>query len=261
MKNNSPEQFSIRHPIYAGSFYPADKDVLSGMIEDFLSGSKVKLPKGKRVRAIITPHAGYVYSGGVAAFAYKVLLSAKPKKIILFGPSHHKYLEDAYTFEGIWSTPLGEIKLTPADLPIIGGDKEHSLEVQLPFLQKVLKEFELTPIMYGDLPVEELADILNTEKNDESVLIASSDLSHYSPYAVAKKIDSNTIKSILELDFDSFSSDADACGKLGIQALMILAKKNNWKPILLSYKNSGDTAGDKNKVVGYASIAFFEEKK
>jgi len=251
-------QINTRPPVYAGSFYPADKEVLTGMIEQFLDEAKVKVQKSKRLRALIVPHAGYVYSGSTAAFAYKMLGQAKPKKIILFGPSHYTYLENAFSFSGEWETPIRNTKLSPADLPIIKNDKEHSLEVQLPFLQTVLKEFEFTPIIYGEMDASELADILNTESNSESILIASSDLSHYSTYALAKKIDSNTINSILTLDFDSFTCDGDACGKIGIHALMLLAKKYNWKPILLDYKNSGDTAGDKNQVVGYCTIAFME---
>ncbi|MFA6065499.1 MAG: AmmeMemoRadiSam system protein B [archaeon] len=249
---------NIRHPVHAGSFYPADKEVLTGLVEEFLDEAKIKLPKGKKIKALIVPHAGYSYSGGVAAFAYKLLAITKPKRIILFGPSHRTYLENAFSFQGAWESPIEVTKVFPADLPIVENDAEHSLEVQLPFLQITLKEFEFTPIIYGDIEARELADIINTASTDESVLIASSDLSHYLTYAMAKKTDLNTINSILELDLDSFISDGDACGKIGINALILLAKKFNWKPILLDYKNSGDTAGDKKQVVGYASIAFLE---
>ena len=135
--------------------------------------------------------------------------------------------------------------------------RQLKMKIQLPFLQTVLEDFEFTPIIYGDIDAKELADIINTELNEDSVLVASSDLSHYLSYALAKETDISTINSILKLDFDLFSRIGDACGKTGIAALILLAKKYNWKPILLDYKNSGDTAGDKERVVGYSAIAFF----
>ncbi|MFA5931024.1 MAG: AmmeMemoRadiSam system protein B [archaeon] len=250
----------IRESVYAGSFYPKEKKELSSMIDSFLKKAKEKKLNGK-LRALIVPHAGYVYSGNVAALGYKLLEKSNPKKIILFGPSHHAYLEGAYSFSGSWSTPLGKTIISSADLPIIQGDKEHCLEVQLPFLQKVLKKFEFKPIIYGEISGEELADIINSEMNKDSLLIASSDLSHYLSYALANKIDKETISPILEKDLEKFEKVGNACGKVGIVALIILANKNKWTPVLLEYKNSGDTAGDKKGVVGYTSIAFIEKEK
>lgn len=252
---------NLREPFHAGSFYPENKKDLNKMIEGFLKNDFKKI-KGN-LKALIVPHAGYVYSGIVAASAYSALKESKKKNIILFGPSHYTYLEGAYAFCGKWKTPLGEVKVNSADLPLIKNDSEHSLEVQVPFLQTVVKESKLifTPIIYGDVSFEELADIINTEKKEDSVLIASSDLSHYLSYSEAKKTDSNTINSILAIDLEKFSKEGDACGKNGIGALIILAKKNKWKTILLDYKNSGDTKGNKDQVVGYSSIAFIEEKK
>ena len=261
---------NTRPPMYAGSFYPASKKELSLMINSFLKKSISKKQKGE-LKALIVPHAGYVYSGVVAAFAYNLIKAAKSKNIILFGPSHSVYINGAYGFSGIWQTPFGEVKISSSDLPIVKGDKEHCLEVQLPFLQTILKKFEFKPIIYGEISSEELADIIETENNalennnsknkKDSLLIASSDLSHYLTYAEAKKIDLETINSILELNFEKFEKTGDACGKTGIGALIILAKKNNWKPVLLDYKNSGDTAGDKKGVVGYTAIAFFEKER
>jgi len=252
------DEKNVREPVHAGSFYPADKDVLTGLVEEFLDEAKVKPLKGKKLKALIVPHAGYSYSGSIAGFAYKLLSNTKPRKVILCGPSHRTYLENAFSFAGEWKSPIRTTKVLSADLPIVQNDSEHSLEVQLPFLQIALKDFEFTPIIYGEIEGSELADILNTELTNNSVLIASSDLSHYLSYAMAKKTDTNTINSIINMDFASFVSDADACGKIGIHALMILAKKYNWTPLLLDYKNSGDTAGDKKQVVGYCAIAFLE---
>jgi AmmeMemoRadiSam system protein B len=249
---------NIRKARYAGSFYPKENKELSKMIERFLKNAKQKKIKGK-LKGLLVPHAGYIYSGQVAAFAYK-LLRKNENKVILFGPSHQIYLEGAFGFLGKWQTPIGEINVSSAQLPIVENDNEHSLEVQVPFLQYGCKDFTLMPIIYGEISPEELADIINSEMDDTSILIASSDLSHYLSYELAKKIDTETINAILDLDLQRFLQIGDACGKTGIAALIILAKKHKWKPILLDYKNSGDTAGDKKGVVGYAAIAFVDEK-
>jgi len=251
---------NIRKAVYAGSFYSASKSELSKSIQTFLLESKPKKFK-KKLCALIVPHAGHIYSGSVAAFGFNLIKETKPKKIILIGPSHHDYLNGAFSFAGEWESPLCRTKITQAQLPIVANDKEHCLEVQLPFLQTVLKKFEFTPIIYGDIPAEELADIINSESNTDSVLIASSDLSHYLSYVLAKKVDKETIDAILRLNLKEFEGVGDACGKTIIAALIILAKKNNWEPILIDYKNSGDTAGDKKGVVGYAAIAFFCNEK
>ncbi len=260
---NTIEKENERDANYAGSFYPKDETELKKMINSFLKNKFDSKKINGKLKALIVPHAGYIYSGIVAGIGYSLLKESKKENIILFGPSHYAYLEGAFGFSGTWITPLGKTKINSADLPIILNDKEHSLEVQLPFLETVISSSKLTitPILYGDISSEELADIINTEKNEDSVLVASSDLSHYLSYDIAKKTDSNTIKLILDLDFEKFNLEADACGKIGIGALIILAKKNNWKPILLDYKNSGDTKGDKNSVVGYTSIAFIEKEK
>lgn len=251
----------IRSGVYAGSFYPKSEKELSKMIKGFLVKAKSQKKLKGKLRALIVPHAGYIYSGSVAANAYSFLEKEKSKNIILFGPTHHAYFEGIFSFSGYWITPLGKIKVTSADLPILKNDNEHSLEVQLPFLQTVLENFSFTPIIYGEIQPEELADIINSEMKKESVLIASSDLSHYLSYELAKKIDKETINAVLELNLEKFIDVGDACGKIGISALIILAKKNKWKAHLLMYKNSGDTAGDKKGVVGYAAIAFLDEKE
>jgi MEMO1 family protein len=246
----------IRNALYAGSFYPHNKTDLKKMILSFLK--KTSLPKNidyAKIKAVIVPHAGYIFSGEVAAYTYKALKLTVPKKIILVGPSHHEFFEGAYTFEGKWKTPLGEIKINSAKLPKVKEDVEHSLEVQVPFLQTILKKFILTPIIYGKLEMNNLAKKLEKEKG---VIIISSDLSHYLSYELAKKEDTETINSIIKLDEEMLDKSGDACGKIGIGALIILAKKNKWVPTILCYKNSGDTYGDKERVVGYVSIIFTE---
>ncbi len=248
------EKKEIRIPIHAGSFYPASKSELAFMINKFLSEAKVKKLKGK-LTALIVPHAGYIYSGPTAAFAYNVLRKASSKKIILLGPSHYHYIKGAYSFSLPWQTPLGLLKVNQADFLVVKKDVEHSLEVQAPFLQTVLANFEFTPIMYGEISPDALAGALLPLEKD-TVIIASSDLSHFFKYTETKQIDAVTINAILDLDFDEFMRIGDACGKIGIAALILLAKKNKWKVVLLDYRNSGDTAGSKDEVVGYVSIAF-----
>jgi len=252
----SAEKKDSRAPVHAGAFYPADKTKLSSMINHFLSQTKSKKLEGK-LAALIVPHAGYIYSGITAAFAYNSLRKASPKKIILLGPSHYHYLKGAFSFSLPWQTPLGVLKVNQADFPVMKKDIEHSLEVEAPFLQTVLADFEFTPIMYGEISPDALAGSLLPLKK-ETVIIASSDLSHFFKYTEAKQIDAVTINAILDLDFEEFMRVGDACGKTGIGALLLLAKKNNWKPVLLDYRNSGDTAGNMEEVVGYASIAFIK---
>lgn len=231
------------------------------MVGDMLLAGESKSLKNvsKKIRAIIVPHAGYIYSGTVAAAAYGSTKASKAKKIILLGPSHYAYFEGAYTFSQDWKTPLGIVKVEKAPgFGAIVGDVEHSLEVQLPFLQKTLKDFVLLPIIYGEIPPEALAEKVEPLVSKGAVIVASSDLSHYLPYANANKIDRETVGLIVSLDLKKFLSSGDACGKIGIAALMVLAKKMKWKPVLLDYRNSGDTSGDKKGVVGYASIVFVE---
>ncbi len=260
------ESIKIRTPKYAGSFYPANKKELSDLIDKMLSSSKQKKINGE-LKALIVPHAGYVYSGEVAAFAYNTLKShikknssSDSKRIILLGPAHHDYIDGIYSFEGEWATPIGKTKIHKSGLSVVENDNEHSLEVQLPFIQKVFSDsiFEFIPIIYGINAPDLIAETCVELSNDNSVIIASSDLSHYLSYPLAKKVDNKTINSILSLDLKKFLQIGDACGKTGIAAVIMLAKKNNWKPVLLDYKNSGDTAGDKSHVVGYSAVAFIK---
>jgi len=134
--------------------------------------------------------------------------------------------------------------------------EEHSLEVQIPFLQKVLKNFKIIPLLYGDISFESLADVISEILDKDSLIVVSSDLSHYRKYTEAKKIDSITIEAIKKIDESLVSSNKLACGKLGILALLKLAKINNWQCKFIKYLNSGDTAGPKDRVVGYASLIF-----
>lgn len=244
----------------AGVFYPDSRKETEEMVDNFLNNASVKIEK--EPKALIVPHAGYVYSGQVAAYAYTLLkrFKGKKQKIILLGPSHFIYFNGvAADVNDYWETPLGKVKVAENDFPKMEAAhmNEHCLEVQLPFLQKVLGNFEVLPLVAGDISPKELSrKLISTESH--SLLIISSDLSHYNSYESAVKIDKNTINAIKNADFGKMEAQGDACGKVPILAVIDIANKLKWKGILLDYKNSGDTSGHKDKVVGYASFAFYE---
>ena len=247
----------MRESKMAGSFYPAEKEVLSKQVQLLLKKAKTK--NSPKTRAIIVPHAGYIYSGIVAATGYN-LIDKKFKKIIILGPSHQVPFDGgAYDTNKQWSTPLGKVelfKLKKSDIEEhpIAHEFEHSLEVQVPFLQETLRDFKICPISIGSFP-ENLADEIINSLDEETFLVVSSDLSHYLPYDVAVEKDNKTIKRILS---GEKIHPYDACGAECINVLEEVAKKKNWTPKLIDYKNSGDTAGSPFQVVGYACIAYEE---
>ena len=186
----------IRKAVYAGSFYPAEKKELSKKINLFLKNcEQAKTPQPKTLKALIVPHAGYDYSGLIAASAYSVLEKKKVKKLILLGPSHQNYFKDILGFGGKWETPLGKTNVSSAGLEIILHDSEHSLEVQLPFLQSTLKNFDFVPLIYCETEPQKIVELVEPLITKETVLVASSDLSHYLSYEKAKSVDEKTIKS------------------------------------------------------------------
>ncbi len=256
---------TIRNPAVAGMFYPADPEELQTTIHNMLAKAKADQPVPK---AIIAPHAGYIYSGPVAASAYACLASATNtiKQIILLGPSHR------YPFRGIaapeadiFATPLGQIKIDQKNIAKIASQiiisdaahaEEHSLEVQLPFLQILLKDFSLIPLVIGMTDADHIAKILDQLwGGDETLIIISSDLSHYHDYATAQNMDQQAVQAILDLKPEALNED-QACGRLPIKGLLQIAAQKKLKPQLIDLRNSGDTAGPKNQVVGYAAIHF-----
>lgn len=263
----------MRAPAVAGAFYPGDAEELRQMILGYVDsaskGKAPKLPKG-RLRGIIVPHAGYVYSGPVAAYAYRLLKGIDiPERIVLLGPSHYAafpgLVESGYSS---WQTPLGEIdafsirdKQNEALLNVYppAHDPEHSLEVQLPFLQLMLgaKPFKIDPILTGEVGPGQGASAISRGIED-AFLVVSSDLSHYLPYPDAVAKDNKTLSILASLDPDRFSKEGDACGRTGISIALALAKSKGWSVKLLKYANSGDTAGEKSEVVGYAALAIME---
>ncbi len=262
---------TVRPPAVAGLFYPADPWQLAHEVQEYLHEAQ---PRSLSPKVLICPHAGYIYSGAIAAKAYATLRgsAAGIRRVVLLGPAHRVAihglaLPDADAFD----TPLGHIPLDRdamdiiADLPqmIVSEEahrQEHSLEVQLPFLQRVLKDFTLLPLVVGIASAEEVADVLEKVWGGaETLIVISSDLSHYLPYATALSVDNQTVRSILDLQQPV--AHEQACGATPINGLILAARKHELIPQLLDLRNSGDTAGSKDRVVGYASIAFTEVTK
>ena len=263
----------IRQPAVAGTFYPANKELLGEMIDGFFKDAVDEELEGD-VKAIIVPHAGYIYSGIVAASGYKLLqkLDQKKKwKVVLLGPSHFEPFYNAATPESDeWKFPFGNVKVKNIhdELPDKVDEsmikpfekaftREHSLEVQVPFLQKSLANFTLYPLCLGDFNAETLADeIEEFIKQDDVILVVSSDLSHYYSYEEAKMLDQNANMFIPKINIQGVIDRVEACGMKGILTCLFLAKKFGWKGEMIDYQNSGDTAGDKSQVVGYGCYAF-----
>ncbi|MGC8880738.1 MAG: AmmeMemoRadiSam system protein B [Minisyncoccia bacterium] len=261
----------IRQPQFSGTFYPHEPEILRKMIENFLHQAGIEKLK-KKPKAIIVPHAGYIYSGPIAAYGYKAISEFDYQNIILLGPSHN------YVFEGLafspfkkWLTPLGEVEsLTFLDFPLLKDNRlvnesaeahqlEHSLEVQLPFLQVIFKkrsDYKILPLLTGEIDILEGKKIIESFLAEENLLIVSSDLSHYLPFNDALKQDKVTVDAILDLDLERFLEYGEACGKLAIAILIALARENGWMAKLLKLSNSGETEGGKEQVVGYASVIF-----
>ncbi len=266
---------SLREPVYAGSFYPDDREALTALIEKYtrLAGdARNSLPADQKLFALILPHAGYPYSGPVAAHAIKALENQPIKKIILMGPDHRiGFFGCAVPDASFFRTPLGDIPVHPdaerlirqhpalfKALPL-SADREHCLEVVLPFLQHSLHDFQIIPLIVGKIDPRALVQAVDAVRDSETLVVASSDLSHYLPYDAAKQKDEKTLHQILNLDAEQLAARQNAaCGTIPIQALILLARRGNWQPEVLQYANSGDTAGPKDRVVGYAAIAFYE---
>ncbi len=257
---------AIRLPAVAGLFYPADAAELASEVQAFLARARsFKLTP----KALIVPHAGYVYSAAIAATAYATLcaISRKISRVVLLGPTHRVAVRGlALSDADAFATPLGRIKLDNkaarriAHFPqvVVSAEahaEEHSLEVQLPFLQCVLKDFTLLPLAVGMASATEVAEVLEALwGGEETLIVVSSDLSHYLPYATSQRVDEQTVQSILNLQ-QPVSHDR-ACGGTPISGLILAAKRHHLTPRLLDLRKSGDTAGSKDAVVGYAALAF-----
>jgi hypothetical protein len=264
---------AIRPAAVAGFFYPSEPSRLAREVETMLAAVPTGVAAANAPKAIIAPHAGYVYSGPVAASAYGQLRPVRERirRVILLGPTHRMPVRGlAIPAATAFATPLGTVAIdhealaAVADLPqVIMSDSahalEHSLEVHLPFLQSVLERFSLAPFAVGRASPEEVAEVLDRLwGGDETLIVVSSDLSHYLPYAVARETDRQTIDAILRLD--AVIDHEHACGGTPVNGLLLAAQRHGLHPHLLDLRNSGDTAGDRNRVVGYCSVAFAEAR-
>jgi AmmeMemoRadiSam system protein B len=290
---------NIRPAAVAGMFYPGDSRTLSHDVRTMLADAEVPAlhPEGHKtrhdlrphpcpppqageeeddslrefhVKAIIAPHAGYIYSGPVAASAYALLqpFADQINRVILLGPTHRVAVRGlALPGADAFDTPLGRVKIDIEAARMIAGLPqvtvsaeahmlEHSLEVHLPFLQTVLRDFRLLPLAVGMTSAEEVAEVLETLwGGPETLIVISSDLSHYHAYLTAQRIDSATVEAILH---GQTVSHEQACGGTPVNGLTLAAQRHGLAPHLLDLRNSGDTAGDKSRVVGYAAIAYTE---
>lgn len=266
------QQAHTRPPAVAGTFYEADPERLAGEVALMLAESRAGLPPTPiRPKALIVPHAGHIYSGPIAAHAYALLvpLHAAIRRVVMLGPAHRVAVRGlALPDAGAFATPLGRIRLDEdamrraLALPQVCLSRaahamEHSLEVQLPFVQEVLDDFTLVPFVVGDASAEEVAEVIELLwAGPETLIVISSDLSHYLPYAEAQNMDQATVDRILRLaPLDEFEQ---ACGALPINGMIEVARRRGLRPSLLDLRNSGDTASDRSRVVGYAALAFAE---
>ncbi len=263
---------TIRPPAVAGLFYPDNPVVLKRTLAELLSNAgpaeKTRVPK-----ALVVPHAGYIYSGPIAASAYARLegLRERIRRVVLLGPTHRVYVRGlALPQAGSFATPLGEVPLdleamqTVARLPQViqsaeAHQLEHSLEVQLPFLQQVLDDFRLLPLAVGEATAEEVAEVLEQVwGGDETLIVISSDLSHFLPDSAARRMDGETVKTILARN--PHLSHEQACGATPINGMLLAARRHALAPVALDVRNSSETAGEPERVVGYAAFAFLSEE-
>jgi hypothetical protein len=269
-----------KEPSVAGSFYPAEKEALKASVDGFLSKAEKVQTTGKLL-AIVSPHAGYIYSGQVAAYGYKQIQGSDIKKVILIGPSHHVAFKGASVYtKGSFRTPLGDVKINEklaADLLDEKSDvtffaeayeKEHSLEVQLPFLQTVLKDFTIVPILLGSPTAksfQHLVSKISSMLDENTIIVASSDLSHYHDYAQAKEMDGKIVSAIERLSLADAegllnSGKSELCGAYPVFIAIEAARRSGaTRGVLFQYANSGDVTNDKSRVVGYASMGLFRD--
>ncbi|MCB8943895.1 MAG: AmmeMemoRadiSam system protein B [Ardenticatenaceae bacterium] len=252
----------IRKTAVAGQFYPAQPDQLQAMIRGFLAQASGSGPTPK---AIIAPHAGYRFSGPIAAAAYARLQGASFQRVLLLGPAHTVRLQGiAASSAEVFATPLGEVVVavtavqTSLTLPSVqlmdeAHLREHGLEVHLPFLQMVCPGFELVPFVVGVVETADLTHLLTTLYTPHTLIVISSDLSHYYDYHTAQQLDRTTSQAIEQLQPAAVEQ---ACGRYPICGLLQFARQHHWQAQTIDLRNSGDTGGPRDRVVGYGAYIF-----
>jgi len=268
----APSQGSrVRPPAVAGLFYAADPPRLEATVSALLAAAPSSASTAPK--ALIAPHAGYVYSGGIAATAFAALGSGSRsiKRVVLIGPAHYVHLRGiALPVADAFETPLGCVPVDRdalaaiADLPaVVASDEphapEHALEVELPFLQRLLPSFALVPLLTGDASPRAVAEVLRRLwGGPETLIVVSSDLSHYHDYDTARRLDAATASAIERGDWERLGPN-EACGFLSVAGLILAASRRGLAARRLSMCNSGDTAGSRDRVVGYGAWMFGPE--
>jgi MEMO1 family protein len=272
----------VRKPVFAGSFYPADKGALEKQIDGFLKEAESKSEKiNSPLMGIMVPHAGYEYSGEVAAYAYSQLKGRPYKTVIIIGSSHRMPFRGISVYpSGAWATPLGKVEIDQKAVQTVmehckaikvftpAFEEEHSLEVQLPFLQKTLKSFRIVPLLIGSMEPDDYRTLSDglvkmlRQNPKETLIVVSSDMSHYHTYDKANQMDKPALKEIEALNTDKLlgglnNGEFELCGAQGVIALLMASKTLNSEAKTLRYANSGDVARNKDRVVGYGSVAFY----
>jgi len=263
---------TIRHPAVAGTFYPASRDALERQLALLLSEAGNDAPPAAPPKAIIGPHAGYTYSGPVAARAYGRLAEARGRitRVVLIGPSHYVAFRGlAVDTADAWDMPQGRVPLDVEAirqvraLPMVGEleaayQREHALEVHVPFLQHLLGDFRLVPIVAGEAPPEAVAAVLDALwGGPETLVVVSTDLSHFLDYSACRQVDQRTADAIEGFEFDGLDP-FKACGAIPLRGLLLTARQRGLVIERLDLRNSGDTAGSRDRVVGYGAWALYE---
>ncbi|MDX1648217.1 MAG: AmmeMemoRadiSam system protein B [Myxococcota bacterium] len=269
-----------RPPAVAGFFYPSDPEALQRSVREYLEAAGMPLGENRHAsapdagsrppKAVIVPHAGYAYSGPVAARVYARLraLRGRVRCVLLLGPAHRVYVRGlAAPSSERFATPLGGLPVDPealravSDLPQVQVSDEahaleHSLEVQLPFVEEVLGQVAIVPFAVGVATDDEVAEVLERLwGGDETLIVVSSDLSHYLPYETARRVDARTARAIEQLDAEGLDEDS-ACGRIPIRGLLVAARRHGLAPRIVDLRSSGDTAGPRSEVVGYGGWLF-----
>ena len=266
---------TIRKDAVAGQFYPSEPQEIIRMFEHYNrildEHMKDKSILKFKPRAIIVPHAGYIYSAFTANIAMRLLPNSHPKRVIIIGPSHRVYLKGSSVSDyDLYETPLGSVPIDRALVALLKekfglgfvpeAHHEHSTEVQVPFIKYYLSEAKVVEIVYGDEKPESLSQVIDYLLNDpDNAVVISTDLSHYYDLEKANLLDSFCLHAVENLDPGYLHKGCEACGKLGLEAMILDAKKRGLKPVLLDHRTSADASGDRMRVVGYMSAAFLAE--